>query len=130
MSSSKSQPDIREALIEHERKVREADRTTVAMAANEVVQRFGSANAEYIKGYTGVDQETGQRLAKGLAGISNSKVNENPVYANQNIRQQAGFSAEVAVTSRDNADAIVKKSRVRTSRTDDLPQYGAKSQCC
>uniref|UniRef100_UPI003D016AFE hypothetical protein n=1 Tax=Alcaligenes faecalis TaxID=511 RepID=UPI003D016AFE len=125
MSPFKSQSDVREALVEHERKVREADRTTVAMAANEVVQRFGSANAEYVKGYTGVDQETGQRLAKGLAGISKSKVNENPVYANQNIRQQAGFSAEVAATSRDNADAIIKRSKVRTSRTDDLPQYGA-----
>ncbi|MCH4225230.1 MAG: hypothetical protein LKF64_09535 [Alcaligenes faecalis] len=125
MSPFKSQSDVREALVEHERKLREADRTTVAMAANEVVQRFGSANAEYVKGYTGVDQETGQRLAKGLAGISKSKVNENPAYANQNIRQQAGFSAEVATTSRDNAEAVIKRSRVRTSRSDDLPQYGA-----
>ena len=40
------------------------------LAASETVSRFGSANAEYIKGFTGVDNETGQRLAKGLADIA------------------------------------------------------------
>ena len=38
----------------------------ISMAGSETVSRFGSANAEYIKGYTGVDNETGQKMAKGL----------------------------------------------------------------
>lgn len=99
-------------------------RTAAALSVNESVQRFGSGNAEYLKGYRGIDNETGQRFAKGLADIAKHKVNDDPLYASQNIKQQAGFSAEVASTSRDNAEAIIQKSSVRTSRTDDLPQYG------
>lgn len=57
------------------------------------MQRFGSANAEYVKGYRGVDNVTGQRLAKGLVDIAKHKVNDDPHYATQNIKQQAGFSA-------------------------------------
>ena len=98
--------------------------TGVALSANEVVSRYGSANAEFIKGYKGLDNETGQKFAKGLAGIAKYKLNENPHEAVKNIKQQAGFSAEVAVTSRDNAEAIINGSKVRTSRSDDLPQYG------
>lgn len=103
---------------------RDVARTATALSTHETVQRFGSANAEYVKGYRGVDNATGQRFAKGLADIAKHKVNEDPNYATQNIKQQAGFSAEVATTSRDNAEAIISKSKVRSSRTDDLPEYG------
>ena len=96
----------------------------VALATTETVSRFGSASAEFIKGYRGVDRETGQKFAKGLAGIAQHKVNSNPAEAAKNIKQQAGYAAEVAATSRDNAEAIIQKSSVRTSRSDDLPQYG------
>lgn len=99
-------------------------RTGIALAADEVVNRFGSANAEFIKGYRGIDNETGQRFAKGLADISKHKVNSNPVEAVKNIKQQAGFSAEVATTSRDNAEAIIQRSGVTTLRSDDLSQFG------
>lgn len=96
--------------------------TTVALSTNEVVKRFGSANAEFIKGYTGVDNETGIRLAKGLKDISKHKLN--PEYVKQNLKQQAGYSAEVALTSKDNAELIIKGSKIRVSRSDDLKQYG------
>ncbi len=102
----------------------DAIRTSVSLAAHETVQRYGSANAEYIKGYTGLDSETGQVFAKGLADISKYKVNEDPMYAARNIKQQAGYSAEVASVSRDNAESIISGSKVRASRSDDLPQYG------
>lgn len=98
--------------------------TTVALSISETVYRFGSANAEFIKGYRGFDNETGQRFAKGLKGISQHKVNPDPIHAANNIKQQAGYSAEVAVTSKDNAEAIIKKSKVRYSRSDDLAYYG------
>lgn len=96
----------------------------IALAASETVARYGSANAEFIKGYRGVDNETGQVLAKGLADIAGHKVNADPVEAVKNIKQQAGFSAEVAATSRDNAQAIIEHSQVRTVRSDDLPEFG------
>jgi len=99
-------------------------RTGVALSAIETVSRFGSANAEYIKGYTGIDRETGQQFSKGLEKISTHKINADPAKAAQNIKQQAGFSAEVAATSRDNSEAIIARSKIRTSRSDDLPQYG------
>jgi hypothetical protein len=96
----------------------------IALATNETVSRFGSANAEYIKGFRGVDNQTGQRFAKGLADIAQHKVNPDPTEAVKNIKQQAGYAAEVTTTSRDNAEAIIQGSRVRTARSDDLPQYG------
>lgn len=100
-------------------------RAGVALSAREAVGRFGSASAEYIKGYRGIDNETGQQFAKSLAGISKYKVNaESAEMARNNIKQQAGFSAEVAATSRDNAEAIINDSKLRTSRSDDLLQYG------
>ena len=99
-------------------------RTGTAYAASETINCFGSANAEFIKGYRGIDNETGQEFAKGLADIAQHKVNADPLEAAKNIKQQAGFSAEVASTSRDNAEAIIQRSEARTMRSDDLPQYG------
>lgn len=99
-------------------------RTGAALAASETVSRFGSANAEFIKGYRGEDNETGQLFAKGLADIAQYKVNADPAEAAKNIKQQAGYSAEVATTSRDNAKAIINGDKIRISRSDDLPQYG------
>jgi len=83
-----------------------------------VVDRYGSANTEYLKGYRGIDHETGQVFNKSLRGISEGKVH--PDYADQNIKQQAGYSAEVAATSHDNAEAVINKSRVRASRSEDV----------
>lgn len=103
---------------------RDIARTATALSASETVSRYGSANAEYLKGYRGADNETGQKFAKGLADIAKHKVNADPEFAKQNIKQQAGYSAEVAATSRDNAKAIINNSKVRTSRSDDLSQYG------
>lgn len=104
------------------RTTQDTARTGVALSTDEIVNRFGSANAEYIKGYTGIDNETGQKFAKGLADIAKHKTH--PDYAEANIKQQAGYSAEVATTSKDNAEAIISGSKVRTMRSDDLPEYG------
>ena len=101
---------------------RNAVRIGVMFSTSEVVSRFGSADAEFLKGYNGVDKQTEQEFAKGLEKISTYKVN--PEFEKSNLKQQAGFSAEVATTSRDNAKAIIDKSKIRTSRSDDLHQYG------
>ncbi|AWY42687.1 hypothetical protein DKY63_23370 [Pseudomonas putida] len=116
--ASPRQDDNREEIA------RDITRTAAALSTSETVSRYGSANAEFLKGYSGVDHETGQKFAKGLADIAKHKVHADPDLAKQNIKQQAGFSAEVAATSRDNAEAIISGSKVRTSRSDDLPHYG------
>ncbi|KWT68280.1 hypothetical protein [Comamonas testosteroni] len=103
---------------------REMERVGVSMAGSETVSRYGSANAEFVKGYTGLDNETGQKMAKGLSEVSKHKLNSDPAEAAKNIKQQAGFSAEIASTSRDNAKAIIERSEQRTWRSDDLPEYG------
>lgn len=97
----------------------------VAMSSSETVERFGSASAEFIKGYRGVDQATGETFAKGLSEISDYKVNADPSEGAKNLKQQAGFAAEVAATSRDNAENIINGAPQRTVRSDDLPQFGA-----
>lgn len=87
-------------------------------AATETVQRYGSAVKEHLVSYSGIDNETGQQLTKSLKSISKSKVN--PKCYNQNIKQQAGFSAEVKSTARNNAKNIINKSSKRSIRTDDM----------
>ena len=74
-------------------------------AAEEVVQRYGSAVKEHFVAYSGVDNETGEQLKKGLKDIAKSKIN--PDYAKTNIKQQAGFAAENKYTARQNAERII-----------------------
>ena len=85
---------------------KDVQRMGVALSSGETVSRFGGANAEFLKGYRGLDNETGQELTKGLVGISQHAIH--PEYKDLNIKQQAGFSAEVVATSRDNAESIIR----------------------
>lgn len=95
---------------------RDKARTATALSASETVSRYGSANAEYVKGYRGVDNANGQRLAKGLKTVNQEKTG---------LPQKAGTSAEILATSRDNAENIINKSSQRSARTDDLSRkYG------
>ena len=119
--TNQKQPEAHQKDDEIARDIRQ---TSIAQGVHETASRFGSANSEFLKGYRGIDHETGQQFAKGLRDISRYKVNTNPVDAAKNIKQQAGFAAEVAATSRDNAESIIQRSNVRISRSDDLSQYG------
>lgn len=109
-------------LDENERKEKRRkkglERSAIEGAAAETVQRFGSANKQHFVAYSGVDNEAGKQLTKGLKEISEYTVN--PDYETQNIKQQAGFSAEIKANARKNADRIINKEKVRSSRTDDL----------
>lgn len=87
-------------------------------AAAETVQRYGSAAKQHYIAYSGMDNETGQKLAKGLKGISKSKIN--PEYRSQNIKAQAGFSAEVKSVARKNAENIIGGKGNKFTRTDDI----------
>ncbi len=90
----------------------------ISGAAYETVQRYGSAVKEHFVAYSGVDNEAGKTLTKGLKQISQEKVN--PDYKYQNIHQQAGFSAEVKSTAKDNAEKIINGDPTRKVRTDDI----------
>lgn len=94
---------------------RDIGRTAIALSTSEAVNRYGSANAEFVKAYTGIDNEAGKVLSKGLKGISQEKTG---------VKHRAGWAGEVAGTSRDNAEAIINKSSERTIRSDDLKHYG------
>ncbi len=87
-------------------------------AAYEIVQRYGDAAKQHYVAYSGLDNETGESLAKGLKQISKEKIN--PDYEYQNIHQQAGFSAEVKDVARTNAEKIINGDSTRKTRTDDL----------
>ncbi|QEY24605.1 hypothetical protein [Neisseria animalis] len=89
----------------------------------ETTSRYGSAGAEFLKGLRGVDNETGKVFNRSLLKISEGKIN--PDYAEQNIKQQAGFSAEVAGVSKRNAEAIIDGRKNRFSRSEDLSGYGS-----
>lgn len=92
-------------------------RTGAALSASETVSRFGSANAEYIKGYTGMDNEAGKPLHDGLKALSRQ---------GKGLAQKAGTAAEILATNHDNAENIIGKMPQRSARTDDLSrQYGA-----
>ena len=91
---------------------------TVSQVNQETIQRYGSAAKEHLVAYSGVDNETGKVLTRSLKSVAKSKVNPN--YARQNLKQQAGFSAEIRETARENSERIIQGKDTRISRTDDL----------
>lgn len=92
------------------------EKNTIAGATAETVSRYGSAGAEFLKGLRGIDYETGQKFDRSLLDISE--------YAGNNIKQQAGFSAEIDSVSRKNAEAIIEGKANRFSRSEDISSYG------
>lgn len=92
--------------------------TSTTIINSEKINLYSQVQSEYVKSYTGIDSSTGQRLKKSLKSISKEKINPN--YKKQNIRQKAGFSAEVKTVARQNEKAILSGSKKRHMRTDDL----------
>lgn len=91
----------------------------LAGAQAETVQRYGSAVKEHFVSYSGMDNETEKQLAKGLKQVAESKVN--PDSAAMNIKQQAGFAAEIKTQARETAEKIISGDKDRrVTRTDDM----------
>lgn len=88
--------------------------------ATETIQRYGSAVKQHCVSYSGFDNEEGTQLKKSLESISKHKLSSDPKWRDNNIKQQAGFTAEVKVTAKRNAENIINKNANRISRTDDL----------
>lgn len=100
--------------------------TATALASSEIVNRYGSAGAEFLKGLSGMDYQNNIRLDRSLLDIEKYKINEQ--FAAQNLDQQKGFSAEVAYVSKKNAQAIIDGKPVRFSRSEDIAHYGKNHQ--
>lgn len=89
-------------------------------AAAETVQRFGAAVKEHLVAYSGEDHERGEQFARSLKTVARQRVN--PDFAQRNINQQAGFSAEMESVARRNADNIINGKDERFKRFDDVPR--------
>lgn len=104
--------------VKKERELETLTETAIEGAAFEGVQKYGSAVKEHATAYSGVDNEAGTTLAKGLKKIAKSKVS--PEYKKTNLKQQAGFVAEEKYRARQNAEKILKGEETRYFRTDDI----------
>lgn len=96
--------------------------SAIAFASFSDIEKYGTAGQEFLKGLRGIDYSTGTQFDRSLLDISNYKIN--PEFASNNIKQQAGFSAEIASVSKRNADAIIEGSESRFSRSEDITSYG------
>ena len=61
----------------------------------------------------------------GLGALSEYKIN--PEYVEQNLKQQAGYAAEIVSTAKDNIQSIMNKDGLTTYRADDRPDLFAKN---
>lgn len=90
----------------------------IAGASSHTVDRYSSAIKEHLVSYSGQDNEIGKQLKKGLKDVANERVNPNDVH--RNLKQQAGFSAEIKETANVNAERIIQGNPNRKIRTDDF----------
>lgn len=96
----------------------------IASAEYELIQRYGTAGSQFLIGLRGIDHETGKVFDRSLLSIAKGKLNRDPVNYQRNVKQQAGFSAEVASVSKRNANAIINKDSSRFARSEDIVGYG------
>lgn len=95
-----------------------------AGAAHEVISRYGSASKEHLVSYSGVDNEYGKSLKRGLKKTASSRLSRD--YVRQNLKQQAGFAAEDKYSARQNAENIISGIGKRYIRTDDIGRVNDK----
>ncbi|MBE5909083.1 MAG: hypothetical protein E7278_09650 [Lachnospiraceae bacterium] len=99
-------------------------------AAYETVQKYGSANKEFLVAHTGIDYEkldpiTGKpfELQKSLNSINAQATNPQNEFSIQ--QQKAGWAAEVKDAAKTNAENIIDAKSTRKIRHDDLPNTPA-----
>ncbi|WP_159070911.1 hypothetical protein [Campylobacter concisus] len=66
----------------------------IATGLTEISGRYGEAAKEFLVAFDGVDNATGKTLHRSLKDIANYKIN--PEFEEQNLKQQAGYSAEIS----------------------------------
>lgn len=95
-----------------------AENGAITGVTGDVAKRYGSAIKEHLVSYNGIDNENGIKLHDSLKSISQHKIN--PDYKYSNMKQRAGYAAEVKDTARVNAERAIKGDPTRKVRTDDL----------
>lgn len=90
-----------------------ADQVVLGINAGNL-ERYSDAGREMVKALSGYDGVKGQRLQKSLSGIESGK---------PNLPGQRGYAAEVLDVAERNSEEILKKSKIRYSRVDDLPSH-------
>ncbi len=86
--------------------------------AGDIANCHGSAIKEHLVAYNGIDNENGIKLHDSLKSISQHKINPDHKYSN--MKQGAGYAAEVKDTARVNAERAIKGDPTKKVRTDDL----------
>lgn len=104
----------------NEKRIKKAETAGVVNAQTGTVRRYGSAVKEHNVALSGQDRETGQTRSRSLRSVSKSKVD--PGHKKENIKQQAGYSAEIKSTARENAEKAIAGEETRAARTDDIPK--------
>ena len=114
-------PKYKEQLKKHPEWFDEMVQTmATASIATPIVQKYGTAIKEHLVAHNGIDNQTGQQLTRSLKSIS--KQQTNPNYEYQNLKQRAGFAAEVQETARRNATRAINGETGRVARYDDVGQ--------
>lgn len=94
------------------------------MASHETVQIEGEAASQILQAYEGVRFDSSGRdighQGRSLKRIKDYNLNENPVYAERNIKQQSGFDAELIHEVRVNKENIRNGSQERIRTTDGI----------
>lgn len=96
---------------------------TIGYGQSEIVQRHGEASSQILQAYTGRRYDSAgndlNHQGRSLKEISKYKA-DNPKYAEQNIKQQSGFAAELLEESNRNQEAILNGSDTRRRTTDGI----------
>lgn len=95
-----------------------AENGAITGVTGDVAKRYGSAIKGHLIAYNGIDNENGIKLHDSLKSISQHKIN--PEHKYSNMKQRAGYAAEVKDTARVNAERAIKGDPTRKVRTDDL----------
>lgn len=95
-----------------------AENGAITGVTGDVAKRYGSAIKGHLVAYNGIDNENGIKLHDSLKSISQHKIN--PEHKYSNMKQRAGYAAEVKDTARVNAERAIKGDPTRKVRTDDL----------
>lgn len=96
--------------------------TSIELAEGSIVQKTGEAASQMIQAYNGKRYDSfGNEIShygRNLKQISEYKIN--PEYCDQNVKQQAGFSAELVNEARKNKKLINAQSEIRIRTTDGI----------
>ena len=106
------------------KKKKDSSSVDASISSNiDALSRGSDAAREINIGLTGIDNEAGTVNSKSLQSVSAERLSSDPLERQRNIKQQAGFSAEVLDTAKRNANAKLAGQNIHYSRIDDVPGH-------